>query len=284
LNTLSFVKMHAAGNDFIVVDATAIPSLNWPSVAQALCPRWFGIGSDGLMVIEKAATGYIARMFNPDGSEDFCADGTLCVAAYLRRNDMAPKSFPLDTLAGIKEIRTGRQTRRGVNVTADIGVTVFDPARIPSRFPGDAVLDQPLEAGDRAFTLSAVSTGTPHALIFCDALPGDAEFLKCAPLIEQHPMFPEKTTVQWVVVDSPKQARVRIWERGAVGESIACGTGACAVASVGRRLGKLGRRVAIVSKGGTLTVEADAQNREWITGEARAVFTGEAPMRAAWRR
>ncbi len=282
---LPFVKMHAAGNDFVVVDALELPALDWPSVARDLSARHTSVGSDGLMLIEKSRVACCrARMFNPDGSEDFCADGILCVAAYLRKSRKAPREFVLDTLWGPRRVRTGRESARAVQVTAEIGAAIYDPASIPANFKGDAVLQRRIKVKGRAFTISAVSTGTPHAIIFTGELPDDAEFFKWAPLIEQHPLFPEKTSVQWIVVDSPRRVRSRIWERGAVGESLACGTGACAVAAVGRRLGMLANRVESISKGGRLTIDIDKSARLWITGKAVIIFRGAAAVtsRRVW--
>jgi diaminopimelate epimerase len=272
--------MHAAGNDFVVIDALDMRPLSWPAVARDLSARHTGVGSDGLMLIDKSRVACCrASMFNPDGSEDFCADGILCVVAYLRKSGKAPgREFVLDTLWGPRRVRTGRESERAVEVTAEIGDAIYDPRKIPAHFTGDAILQRRIKVNGRTFTISAVSTGTPHAIIFTDKLPDDAEFFKWAPLIEQHPLFPEKTTVQWVVIDSPRKVRSRIWERGAVGESLACGTGACAVAAVGHRLGLLGRRVESISKGGKLTIHIDQSCRLWITGKAAITFQGKADL------
>lgn len=272
--------MQAAGNDFVVVDALDQPALNWPAVAQDLSARHTGVGSDGLMLIERSnAACCRARMFNPDGSEDFCADGILCVVAYLHKSGKAQKrEFLLDTLSGPRRVRIGREFAHAVEVTAEIGEATYEPAKIPAKFSGDAILNHKLRVNGRTFTISAVSTGTPHAIIFADELPDDAAFFKWAPLIERHPLFPEQTTVQWVVVDSSTRVRSRIWERGAVGESLACGTGACAVAAVGNRLGLLSNRVESVSKGGKLVIEIDKSGRLWISGTAVIVFRGEAEL------
>lgn len=308
--------MHAAGNDFVVVDGIDLPALNWPAVAQDLSARNTGVGSDGLMLIEKwelkwglspsplgtvpisrpdcplSPLGTVpifhqpcckARMFNPDGTEDFCADGILCVVAYLRKSGRAKaRAFTLDTLWGPRRVRIGRESARAVEVTAEIGATLYEPAKIPAKFSGDAILRSKIKVKGRTLTISAVSTGTPHTIIFTDKLPDDAEFFTWAPLIERHPIFPEKTTVQWVVIESRSRVRSRVWERGAVGESLACGTGACAIAAVGHRLGLLSNRVTAITKGGQLTVGIDKSERLWISGKAVAVFGGEVETKSHW--
>lgn len=302
MKNLPFTKMHAAGNDFVVVDGIELPALNWPAVAQDLSARSAGVGSDGLMLIEKwglspSPFGTVpifrpvvhqpcckARMFNPDGSEDFCADGILCVAACLREKRKAPsRAFTLDTLWGPRRVRIGRESARTVEVSAEIGKAIYEPFKIPANHPGDAILNHRIKVKGRTFTISAVSTGTPHTIIFADRLPDDEEFFTWAPLIERYPIFPEKTTVQWVVIESPSRVRSRVWERGAVGESLACGTGACAIAAVGHRLGLLSNRVTAITKGGRLTTELDKSERLWISGTAVIVFAGEAEMKPRWR-
>ena len=277
LQAISFVKMQAAGNDFVVVDGSCCPGLDWPSVARRLCRRRFGIGSDGLMVVEPSAGGgYLARMFDPDGCEDFCGNGTRCAAAFLHHQGLVrDEAFQLDTRMGRLDVRLHLGSGVAVGATVNMGRAAFEPERIPATFQGDHVLQRELEVPGRVFEVSSVSTGTTHTVLFVDALPSDGEFLRWSPQIEKHPAFEEGTSVLWVVVESTSRARVRIWERGGVGESLACGTGACAVVAVGNRLGLTSDRLTVVSKGGELRVVLDGHKQAWLTGPAWRVFTGK---------
>lgn len=276
LQTLDFVKMQAAGNDFVVVNASSSPGLDWPSLARSVCRRHFSIGSDGLMVVERSLQGgYVARMFDPDGCEDFCGNGTRCAAVFLHDEGLVRgEAFQLDTQWGKLDVRLHLQSGAAVGATINMGCAAFEPERIPARFEGDHVLRRALEVEGRTFEVSSVTTGTAHTILFSNALPSDDEFLRWSPRIERHPAFDEKTNVLWAAVESATRVQVRIWERGGVGESLACGTGACAVAAVGQRLGLTSSRVTVASKGGELEVILDRHRHAWLTGPARRVFAG----------
>ena len=280
---LPFVKMQALGNDFIVVSAMRLPPTDWPYAACVACRRRFGVGSDGLMVVERSPDGgFLTRMFDPDGHEDFCGNGTRCAAVFLHQEGYVEQdAFDLDTLWGRLGVRLHLQDGRAVGATVDMGRAEFDPAKLPSTFPGDTVLQRKLEVDGRTFVISAVSTGTTHTVIFCRELPDDATFLAWSPRIETHTAFLDGTSVLWTALASPDLARVRIWERGGVGESLACGTGACAVAAVAQRLGIGSDRLTVSSKGGDLQVALDARLRAMLTGPAERVFAGR--MRWIWR-
>lgn len=274
---LEFAKMQAAGNDFVVVDATEYRDVDWPMAAQFLCRRHFGIGSDGLMTVGSLADGgYRVRMFDPDGSEDFCGNGTRCAAVFAHHQGMIESDrFTLSTKWGELDVQLRLDSGRVTGATIGMGRAAFDPKRIPCALPGDCVIRRRLEVTGEALEISAVSTGTTHTVVFDSDLPSDARFLKWSARIEHHPVFPEQTNVLWAVVESPQRIHVRIWERGGVGESLACGTGACAIAAVGQRLGLTGDRVTVVSNGGELHVTLDGQGEAWLTGPANRVFAGK---------
>ena len=276
LTEIDFVKMQSAGNDLLMVNAIGLPPLDWSAVARYLCRRHFSIGADGLMVIERTGRGqYYARMFNPDGSEDMCGNGTLCSAVFLQHEGLIDgDEIRLTTLSGVKDVRFTIENGRGVAATVNLGRPQFDPTSIPARFDGQVVLKRELVIDGTRFTVSSLSTGTAHTIIFDDALPDDDCFEAWAPMIEEHEQYPEKTSVTWAVVDSEDRVRVRIWERGGVGESLACGTGACAVAAAGHRLGLTSSRVTVASKGGELMVELDDGSNTWLAGRPRRVFAG----------
>jgi len=276
---IEFVKMHVAGNDFLVVESTH-PGLDWPAAARALCARRFGVGSDGLMVIELGGGERPSvRMFNPDGSEDVCGNGMLCVAVFLReKGAVEDDEFAVNSLDGPKVVRLEAREGGAPAARINMGRARFDPRLIPALCDKPAIINHPLDAGGAAFEISALTTGTSHAIIFADALPDDGYFFKWAPRIECHPMFPRRTSVTWAVVASRDRVVTRVWERGGVGESLSCGTGACAVAAVTSRLKLTGPRVVVCSRGGELTVETDKNGHMWLGATPQTVFTGRAPL------
>ena len=280
---LHFVKMQALGNDFIVLDGGQWPEADWPAVSRVLCQRRFGIGSDGLMVVTRPpARRVLVRMFDPDGCEDFCGNGTRCAAVFLYEKGLVTDSkFTVDSLNGPKEVQLILRSGRAEGATVAMGRAQFAPERLPADLPGDCVLQHPLQTHGRTFTICTVSTGTTHTILWQDEWPGDEEFVRWSPRIENHPVFPERTNVLWAVAASRERIRIRIWERGGVGESLACGTGACAVAAVGRRLGLTADAVTVESKGGDLCVRLDPAGQTWLTGPARTVFEGYVDQRTA---
>ena len=282
-HVLHFVKMQALGNDFIVLDGSQWPEADWPGVSRVLCQRRFGIGSDGLMVVKhRPGRRSLVRMFDPDGCEDFCGNGTRCAAVFLYEKRLVTGSeFTIDTLSGPREVRLILSERRAEGAAVAMGRAQFAPERLPAHLPGDCVLQHPLQTHGRTFTICTVSTGTTHTILWQDEWPGDEEFLLWSPRIENHPAFPERTSVLWAVAVSRERIRIRIWERGGVGESLACGTGACAAAAVGRRLGLTADAVTVESKGGELSVRIDPAGQTWLTGPARTVFEGYVDRRKA---
>jgi diaminopimelate epimerase len=278
---LLFTKMQGAGNDFIVVQGA---EHDGSRLAPALCDRHFGIGADGLLVAlpsEKAAVRM--RMFNPDGTEDECGNGLRCLALYaLRRGLVDTPEFTVETLCGIRSVRVEDWPGPKATVTTDLGRASLEAADVPARFPGRAI-GVPLEVGGETLTVHSLSTGTAHTVIF--ETPDEARFQRLSPLIEHHPAFPERTSVLWTEVRSRDRARVRIWERGA-GETLACGTGAAAVAVAAFVSGRTDPRVQVTSAGGTLTVDVSDSLDLRLTGPAAFVFEGAVlvpdPQKAAY--
>jgi diaminopimelate epimerase len=270
---LPFTKMQGAGNDFVVVDGE--PPRDWPAVARALCARHVGVGADGLLVALPAEDAHLRmRMFNPDGSEDDCGNGLRCLALYARLRRLAPADeFVIRTLSGLKRVWVHGDhpaPEAAAEVTADLGRALLTPADLPALAP-DPPLDYVLDAGGESLTASTVFTGSTHTVVF--ETPEDARFHRLSPLIEQHPAFPERTSVLWAEVTGPETARVRIWERG-VGETLACGTGAAAVAVVAHLTGRAGPSVAVSSRGGVLRVTVGPDLRLTQRGPAAVVFEG----------
>jgi diaminopimelate epimerase len=281
MDEIFFHKMQGAGNDFVVLDHLEHPEhskLDHSRLAERLCARHFGVGADGLLTLEspsdrglEAGAAVRMRMWNPDGTEDMCGNGLRCVAALAWRQGHAPgRRFAVETLSGPRamEILEGNQVR------AEMGEPHFAPAAIPMTPPGtwtEALnYTLPIE-GQEFVNTSSLSTGSTHTVIFGDELPPETEFLRLSPLLEHHPWFPERTTILWTAPAGPDHFRVRIWERG-VGETLACGTGASAVAVAAKATGRARGTVSVESRGGVLRVEWEPGQSIHLTGPAEILF------------
>ena len=272
---IAFKKMQGVGNDFIVIDARDGIQADWTEVAVRMCRRHFGIGSDGLLVIgDEAGADARMDMFNPDGTRDFCGNGLRCVARYVadRLSLDGPTELRIATMAGTRWSRV-TYGPSGATVTVDMGEPRFDPASIPMAVDAPDAVDYELPLSEGKLKVTALSTGTAHAVTFVDTLPDDATFLKVSDKVEMHPLFPERTSVMWVRKESDSRLAMRIWERGA-GETLGCGTGACAAAVAARRKGMVGRTVTVVTRGGELTITWDEGQSVLMTGPAEYVFEG----------
>lgn len=276
--------MHGAGNDFVVLDAIRSPlpdDFNFDVAARHLCQRHFHLGGDGLLLLEKSPTADARmRMWNPDGTEDMCGNGLRCVAwlAYQRRH-LTEKVFTVKTLAGLRQC----EIRDSGVVRIQMGKPEFAFDRIPMLplHGQERAIDYSLFVGDQTIPhVTSLSTGSTHTVIFVDELPDDAVFERLSPQIENHPWFPERTTVLWTRVENPSLAQVRIWERG-VGETLACGTGASAVGVAARITGRASGAIQVQSKGGVLEIELDDSGEIRMTGPARIVFEGQALLPGA---
>ena len=286
--SLSFVKMHGAGNDYIYVDATRqkIPD-NLPELARRISDRHFGVGGDGLIVILAPEPGVDAhvrmRMWNNDGSEaEMCGNGIRCVAK-LAWDDAIARNNPLkvQTGAGVLEIQMEIGADGKVeSATVDMGEPLLEFERIPV----DAAKVLPVrggsvEAGKEVmvdsvglWNVTLVSMGNPHAVIYANEL--NKNLLLAAPLLESHAAFPRKVNVHFVQVLSPREVSVLHWERG-TGATLACGTGACAVCVAGVLTGRTEREILAHVPGGELRLKWDAQTRHvFKTGNAVEVFRG----------
>ncbi len=271
---LRFTKMQGLGNDFVVLDAVSERIDMTPSLARRLADRHFGVGCDQVLIVERASSPEVDfryRIFNADGGEvSQCGNGARCFARFVRDKGLTDKN----------EIRV--QTRSGVivprleangEVTVDMGPPVFGPARIPFDSSSDALI-QPLEVGGRTVHITAVSMGNPHAVQVVEDVER-APVTSEGPAIENHPRFPERVNAGYVQVLDRHHLRLRVWERGA-GETLACGTGACAAAVACMRRGLADSPVRVSTRGGDLTIRWDGEdNPVLMTGPAVAVFDGE---------
>jgi diaminopimelate epimerase len=277
---MRFTKMHGIGNDYVYVSTfDQRPPAEPARLAVAVSDRHFGVGGDGLILImpsERADARM--RMFNADGSEgEMCGNGVRCVAKYLYDHGVVRKDrVTVETGRGILtlelEIRGGRVER----VRVDMGAPIFDRARIPTTLPGDPPVEVPLALGAATLSVTAVSMGNPHAVIYvAEAAAFPLETL--GPKLEHHPAFPRRVNAHVVEVISQEEVRVRTWERGS-DITLACGTGACAVCVAGVLTGRTGRTLLVHLPGGDLELSwpSDA-SPVFMTGPATEVFQGEWP-------
>ena len=266
---VKFTKMHGIGNDFVVIDCRNIESSRITSAAKMLCDRRFGIGADQLLlVLDSDIADFRMGIFNADGSEvEMCGNGIRCFAAYLYSRGLTKKlEMEIETLAGII-----RPTLREDLVEVNMGEPVLEGRKIPVNLDGQ-VLSSPLVVDDRTFHMTCVSMGNPHCVIFVD----DVENFPVArygPLIEKHELFPNRINVEFVEVINDREVRMRVWERGS-GETLACGTGACATAVASILNEKTHRRITVHLAGGDLDILWGEDNLVYMTGPAEEVFEG----------
>ena len=275
---MRFTKMHGCGNDYIYVDCITNPMPHDPSgLARVMSDRHFGVGADGLILIcpsDKADARM--RMYNADGSEaEMCGNGVRCLAKYVYDHGLVRKpALRIETGHGVLSLDleiAGGSVRQ---VRVDMGEPILRGEDIPTTLPGNPPLDVPL--GDHGLRVSCVSMGNPHCIIFVDAI-SDALVLGAGPQVERHPAFPRRTNVEFVHVNRPDDVAMRVWERGS-GETMACGTGACAVAVAGFATGRTGRRINAHLPGGDLQLHwSETDNHVYMTGPAVEVFSGEWP-------
>ncbi len=271
---MEFSKYEATANDFIMLDRTSGGPVPPADVVRALCDRHTGVGADGVILMLPSKSADLAmRIFNADGSEaQMCGNGARALFRFaLDRGAASGESLLLETAAGLKTVTVAGGARGRGLFTVEMGAPSWMREDIPVSGTGDAV-GIALEFPDRSFTATCVSMGNPHCVLFVDDV--DAYPVReVGPLVENHEMFPERTNVEFVQVVDPVRLRARVWERG-VGETMACGTGACA-SVVAASLNELtGKKVSVSLPGGDLGVEWN-ESGVLLTGPARRVFEGE---------
>jgi diaminopimelate epimerase len=271
--SLRFTKMHGLGNDFVVLDAFRQPIALTPEQCRRLADRHFGVGCDQILLVERprsSGTDFHYRIFNADGSEvEQCGNGARCFARFVLDKGLTVKrEIPVSTAAG--DIRL--YVKENGLVRVDMGIPRFRPEHIP--FVADAAERYSLDVGGRTLDIGAVSMGNPHAVLRVEDVES-APVSELGPLIEHHRLFPERANVGFMQVLDPGHIRLRVFERG-TGETLACGTGACAAVAVGRRWGLLADVVLVSLSGGDLVVEWPHESKSaWMTGPAVTVYDGE---------
>lgn len=275
---MRFTKMHGAGNDYVYVDCFAEPIPNDPSkLAQQIADRHFGVGGDGLILIcpSKIADAEM-RMFNADGSpSEMCGNGIRCVAKYVYDHGISRRET-LHIASGGRVLSLALEVENNAvrRVRVDMGEPILNAVQIPTTLPGNPVREVPLEVGDRRLLVTCVSMGNPHCVTFVDGL-SDNLVLGIGPQVEHAPEFPNRTNVEFVQVLSRDRVRQRTWERGS-GETLACGSGACAVCVAGVLTERTERQVSVELLGGELEIEwSQKDNHVYMTGPAVEVFSGE---------
>ncbi|MDH3583963.1 MAG: diaminopimelate epimerase [Phycisphaerae bacterium] len=284
---MNFTKMHGIGNDYVYVDCFDQDVLDPAALSRAMSDRHRGVGADGLILILPPTDADRAdlrmRMYNADGSEaEMCGNGIRCLAKYAHDHGRtSARPMRVETRAGVLDIdyRTNGDGRL-VEATVDMGPPVLDPARIPldttKLTPGPESGTFALVIADEPLTLTAVSMGNPHVIVFVEDLAD--QHLRLGPIIETHPAFPQRTNVHFAQVRGPAEITVRHWERGS-GATLACGTGACAVCVAAALTGRASREVLAHLPGGDLKLRWDEQNDHvYMTGPATEVFRGVWPL------
>jgi diaminopimelate epimerase len=278
---LEFTKMHGLGNDFIIVEDLDETVDLAPEAVAWFCHRNFGIGADGLILVRPSSlpdADFFMLYYNADGTTaEMCGNGVRCFAKYLVDRaliDEQNDSVRVQTLGGVKPI-TFTRDENGLMAaaTVDMGEPVLEPAQIPVHLLGERVIGEPITTVAGEFAITAVSMGNPHAIIWVDEA-DSAPVDTAGPVIETHPLFPAKTNVEFAQPVGRNRIRLRVWERG-VGETLACGTGACATVVAAVLAGHSDREVTVELPGGELEIRWDpADGHVYMTGPAAEVFRG----------
>ena len=304
---MQFAKMHGAGNDFVVVDGHSL-DYDWKALSIAMGDRHFGIGSDGLIVALPSEEGDLRmRMFNPDGSEsEMCANGIRCFAKFAVERGLVSLNngkFQAETMIGVLEVHPIMNANRVVRARVNQGVPILVPEDIPvdpsqrlvpigvghstaqrntstgSEFfnPNNFVFDWPVAIPGHSFSVTGVSMGNPHAVAFIDTPVDEIALSEYGPLVEHHSLFPNRVNFEVVNVIDRTHLTARVWERGA-GLTLACGSGACAIAVASRLHGYTDNDIEVKLPGGTLSITWDGEGDVFLEGPVEKVFEGEWPQ------
>ncbi|MFW6118498.1 MAG: diaminopimelate epimerase [Chloroflexota bacterium] len=284
---MKFSKLQATGNDFILVDARTTER-EWSKLARVMCDRHFGIGADGLILVQDSTTTDLKiRIFNSDGSEaEVSGNGLRCFAKYAIEKGLSDKissqaeqgnrSLTIDTLSGVRKVKAHMSGNNANRIEVNMGLPQFQPEQIPVKVKVDIIpiLGYPLAINGKELALALLSMGNPHAVSFLSQPTTDFHLAEIGPKIEMHPVFPQRTNFEVARVLSREKIEARVWERG-VGETLSCGSGACAIAVAAQLLDYVEPQVDIILKGGPLTVSWDRVGEVLLAGPVEEVFTGE---------
>ena len=274
---MKFTKMHGIGNDYVYVNCFKEEIENPSELARFVSNRNFGVGSDGLILIrpsEKAD--FQMDMYNSDGSQaEMCGNGIRCVGKYVYDYGLTDKTqITVDTLAGIKYLDLTVEDGKVSKIRVNMGEPILKPELVPVISTEDPAVDIPIEVKGKKYNMTCVSMGNPHAVIFMDHVK-DLDIEVIGPYFENHTCFPKRTNTEFVEILDRNTVNMRVWERGA-GETLACGTGACATAVACVLNDKTEDKITVHLLGGDLQIEWDREtNQIYMTGPATTVFDGE---------
>lgn len=273
---MKFTKMHGLGNDYVYVNCFEEKIDNPPAVARFVSDRHFGIGSDGLIMINPSKTAdFEMEMYNADGSRgEMCGNGIRCVAKYVYDYGLTDKTqISVETLGGIKYLDITVEDGKVSLVKVDMGKPELEADLIPIISEREQVIDEPIEVDGKEYHMTGVSMGNPHAVIYVDDVKG-LDLEKIGPKFENHERFPKRINTEFVHCIDRQTVEMRVWERGS-GETLACGTGACAVAVSSILNNLTDTQVTVKLLGGDLQIEWDQKkNHVFMTGPAKVVFDG----------
>jgi len=283
---VNFTKLQGTGNDFIIIDGRNIDS-DWSRVSKDMCNRYLGVGADGLMVVLNSRSADVKMLlFNSDGSQaEVSGNGLRCFAKYvIDRKVVAGTKLNIETMSGTRTVEAtlseGKVTQARVNMgipnfaTQEIPVKIRHPRKGRGQADLEHMLDYHLTVGENKLNLSFVSMGNPHAVSFTSRPVADFPLPEIGPKIENHPIFPHRTNFEIARILKPDHIEARVWERG-VGETLSCGSGACAIAVISQLKGYSRNVVDIILPGGKLIVEWGGVGEVYLSGPVEEVFTGE---------
>lgn len=279
---LRFTKMHGCGNDFVVIDDRGSMWDFDEAAVQLLCDRHFGIGADGLILVRPAAdprAAFHMHYINADGSlAEMCGNGIRVFTRYLVDHGLVSgDSVVVQTLGGLKRVEILRDGDGAFSLArVDMGAPILSSADVPTTLPGDPVVDALVKTSFGDVTLTCVSMGNPHAITWVSDVES-APVTELGPIIETLDVFPRKTNVEFAEIAGGDRIRLRVWERG-VGETLACGTGACATLVAAALSGRTGRSATVELPGGELLIEWSMDGSVYMTGPAEEVFDGTWPI------
>lgn len=274
---MKFTKMHGLGNDYVYVNCFKEDVLHPEEISKFISDRHFGVGSDGLILIKPSkAADFEMAMYNADGSRaEMCGNGIRCVAKYVYDFGLTDKTeLKIETLSGIKTLKLNIKDKKVDTVQVDMGSPILVPEQIPVKFEGEIMVDEAVAVNGLEYHLTCVSMGNPHAVVFVDNIK-ILNLEKIGPDFEQHKIFPDKVNTEFIHIIDKNTIEMRVWERGS-GETLACGTGACASVVACVLNGLTGDEVLVHLLGGDLKIKYDREkNTVLMTGPAELVCTGE---------
>jgi diaminopimelate epimerase len=278
---MNFAKMQGTGNDFLLVE-TSDEGRDWGALAQVMCERHYGVGADGLMlVLASRAADVRMRLFNADGSEaEVSGNGVRCLVKYVVERGLArPRDGRLrvEAASGLLAAEVFGEGGRVERVRLSMGAPRFAPSEVPVLTEAEPpLIDMPLAVDGQALSVTCLSMGNPHAVLFVDSPVAEYPLERLGPKVERHPAFPARVNFGVARMVGRDRMELRVWERG-VGETLACGSGSCAAMVAARLKGLAGDKVDITQPGGALTVEWDGRGEVFLTGGAEFVFEGDWP-------